>query len=167
MTWDGSSYAVALRYFGVRWHLSVTHLDRDLNVIGASRGTETLPPDLFVAPSIAGSFVAVQEGDAAEGARAVVYRETDMQPLPAPPSAPRNVLARPTGDGKFEITWDPSATAELYRVEARTENGLLWIANVAADQPLRVIAQYPSVRVTAFNAGGASEPLPRRRSSRP
>lgn len=168
VTWDGSSYAVALRYFGARWHLSVTHLDRELNVIGAPRGTETLPPDLFVAPSIARSFVAVQEGDAAEGARAVVYREADMQPLPAPPPAPRNVRVTRTGYGTFEIVWDASENTELYRVEELTPGGTWrWVADVPADQARLVIAVYGVPRVTAFNAGGASTPLPRRRSARP
>jgi hypothetical protein len=169
VTWDGSSYAVALRYLGASWHVSVTHLDRDLNVVGTPRGTTTLPPDNFVAPSIARSLVGVQEGDPVNGARAVVYRESEMQPLPPPPPAPLNVRATPTGDGRFEITWDESPGAELYRVFLYGPDyaGQLWsIFDIPATQPRRVIAQHPAARVIAFNAGGASEPPPRRRSTR-
>jgi hypothetical protein len=165
VTWDGASYAVALRYHGVRWHLSVTHLDRDLNLVAPPRGTETLPPDLAAAPSIAGSIVAVQEGDPANGARAVVYRETDMQPLPAPPPPPHNMIKSLRSDGLLEVTWDESPGAELYRVTV-TGPGTAQSFDVPADQPRRAITLPGLVRVTAFNAGGASEPLVRRRSAR-
>ena len=167
VTWDGSSYAVALRYLGARWHLSVTHLDRDLNVVGAPVGTPTLAPDLFLAPSIARSLVVVQEGDPAGGARAVVYSEAEMLPLPAPPPAPLGVRATPIGNGRFEITWGESIGAELYRVTVTTPGGsTLFVADVPADQPRRVIAPFATPRVTAFNAGGASDTLPRRRGAR-
>lgn len=168
VTWDGSSYAVALRYLGAVWHVSVTHLDRNLNVTGTPRGTPTLPPDDFVAPSIAGSLVGVQEGDVRNGTRAVVYREQDMPPLPPPPATPLNVRATPTGDGRFEITWDESPGAELYRVFifGPSSGGLWSIFDIPATQPRSVIAQHPGARVIAFNAGGASDPLPRRRSTR-
>jgi hypothetical protein len=167
MTWDGSTYAVALRYLGASWHVSVTHLDRNLNVVGTPRGTVTLPPDDFVAPSIAGSLVGLQEGDAVNGARAVVYTEADLAPLPAPPAAPLNVRATPAGEGRYEITWDPSPGAELYRVFIFGPLGGYWsIFDIPATQPRSVIAQHPAARVIAFNAGGASELPPRRRSTR-
>jgi hypothetical protein len=165
VTWGGTSYAVALRYLGVRWHLSVTHLDRDLNLVAPPRGTETLPPDLAAAPSIAGSIVAVQEGDPANGARAVVYRETDMPPLPAPPPPPHNMVKTLRGDGLLEVTWDESPGAELYRVTV-TGPGTAQSFDVPADQPRRAITLPGLVRVTAFNAGGASDPLVRRRAVR-
>lgn len=167
VTWDGSTYAVAFRYFGLRWHLSVTHFDRELNVVGTPRGTETLPPDQFVAPSIAGALVGVQEGDVEQGARAVVYRESDLPPLPPPPPAPQNVRVTPAGNGQFEVTWDASPGAELYLVTVWNNIGEVWATiTVPADQPRSVLASFPYVRVTAFNAGGASEPLQRRRNLR-
>ena len=165
--WNGSSYAVALRYRGVQWHVSVTHFDGGLNVTGTPRGTPTLPPDTFVAPSIAAGIVGVQEGDSLNGTRAVAYRAADLPPLPPPPAAPLNVRATPTGDGRFEITWDESPGAELYRVTEFSPVGSIWsITDVPATQPRSVIQKWPNARVIAFNAGGASEPLPRRRSSR-
>lgn len=164
-TWDGSTYAIALRYRVARWYLSVTRVDRELNAVGTPRGTETLPPDELAAPSMAAGILAVQEGDPVDGARAVIYRESDLTALPAPPPAPNvRVLAMP--DGRFEVTWDPVETAEVYRVEARTLDGVRWIAAVRAGQPLRVVTQYANVRVIAMNAGGASEPQPRRRGAR-
>jgi hypothetical protein len=178
VTWDGASYAVALRYRGTRWHLSVTHLDRNANVIGTRRGAETLPPDQFLAPSIAASLasssvIAVQEGDAVDGARAVIYAENAMAPLPAPPSPPSNVRVH-AARGRYEVTWEPASGTgvELYRLEGEFDEGVwIWIGNVTADQPLRFTSEYANVRVRAFNAGGASEPAlpsttPKRRSAR-
>ena len=178
VTWDGTSYAVALRYRGARWHLSVTHLDRNANVVGTRRGVETLPPDQFLPPSIAASLassavVAVQEGDAVDGARAVIYAENAMAPLPAPPPPPSNVRSHRVG-GRYEVTWEPSngTDVELYRVEALViEAGWIGIQEVPADHPLRITTDYEHVRVRAFNAGGLSEPAlpsttPKRRSAR-
>ena len=71
VTWDGATYAIALRYHAARWRLAVLHLDRNANQVGGSRGVETLPPDQFLAPGIAAiragsSLIAVQEGDVRE-----------------------------------------------------------------------------------------------------
>lgn len=165
--WDGASYAVALRYRGAVWHVSISHFDRNLNVVGIPRGTTTLPPDSLAAPSIAAGMVGVQEGDAENGARAVVYDETETTALPSPPPAPLNVRSTATGSGRFEITWDESPGAELYRVFAfAPDGGARTVIDVAAGQPRSVISAFAPARVIAFNAGGASKPLPRRQSVR-
>ena len=177
VTWDGSSYAVALRYHGLNWHLSVTHLDRTAAPIGAPVGTTTLAPDVLEPPSIAAilpssALVALQEGDAQDGTRAVVYSERAMMPLPAPPSPPRNVRIM-AANGGYEVTWDAPATGdvELYWVEGLTYGGAwAWVGIVPATQPLRIRSPFATVRVRAFNAGGASEftePPSRRRTARP
>lgn len=176
VTWDGISYAVALRYSGVRWYLSVTHLGRAANRLRAA-GTETLPPDTVAQPSIAALFpgaalVALQEGDARDGARAVVYSESELATLPAPPEPPRNLRVTTSGD-RYEVTWDapPAGEVDHYRVEALTPGGAwTWVGAVAPSQPLRVVLPFPSVRIRAFGIGGPSEwtTVPaRRRSSRP
>jgi len=167
VTWDGATYAVALRYHsGTRWHLAVLHLDRNANQVGSGRGTATLPPDQFLAPSIApmrpgSSLVAVQEGDARDGARAVVYSEDDLTPLPLLPAPPRNVRATAIGGGRFAVTWEPSPGEEvlLYRVEQQLPSGV-WVplADVTTDQPLRAVSSTQNVRVRAINTAGASEP---------
>lgn len=168
VTWDGSSYAVALRYFGAVWHVSVTHFDRELNVAGAPRGTTTLPPDDFAAPSIAGGMVGVQEGDPVNGARAVAYLESELAPLPAPPPAPLNVRVGAIENGRYPITWDESPGAELYRVfvYGLASGVVIETYDVPATAERRVLAATGAARVIAFNAGGASDPLPRRRASR-
>ena len=167
VTWDGTSYAVALRYRGTRWHLAVLHLDRNGNDAGIRRGTETLAPDELRPPSIAAvipyvSLVAVQEGDARDGMRAAVYEENEMAQLPAPPSAPRQVRVTPSSRvGRHDVTWEPATgtNIELYVVERQAANGT-WvaIAEVRADAPLRANVETEHVRVRAFNAGGLSEP---------
>jgi hypothetical protein len=168
VTWDGSSYAVALRYRGTVWHLSVTHYDRNLNVVGLPRGTITLPPDNVVAPSIAGGMIGVQEGDAVNGARAVVYLENELQPLPARPATPLNVRATPIGNGLYTITWDEVPGAELYRVllYGLGSGIVVEIHDVPATEPRQIVASSAAAHVIAFNAAGTSEPLPRRRASR-
>jgi hypothetical protein len=177
VTWDGSSYAVALRYQGLNWHLSVTHLDRTATATGAPVGTTTLAPDVLVPPSIAAvlpssALIALQEGDAQNGTRAVVYSERAMMPLPAPPSPPRNVRVT-AANGGYEVTWDAPATGEveLYWIEGLTYGGAwAWVGVVPATQPLRIRSPFATVRVRAFNAGGASEPTEppqRRRTARP
>lgn len=177
VTWDGSSYAVALRYQGLKWHLSVTHLDRTASPLGTPAGTTTLAPDVVAPPSIAAilpssALVAVQEGDARDGTRAVVYSERTMMPLPAPPSPPRNVRVTQTTGG-YEVTWDAPANGEveLYWVEGLTYGGAwAWVGVVPATQPLRIRSPFATVRVRAFNVGGASdftEPPSRRRTARP
>jgi hypothetical protein len=165
VTWTGLDYAVALRVRLAKWYVTVTHLDRAGNVIGAPRGVETLPAQTFTAPSIASDVVALQEGDWTRGAHAVVYEESQLAPLPPPPAhpVPRIVQKEPHW---FEITWDAVPGAELYFVDL-PEDTEWWVNRplVRPDEPLRVFAETASVRVTAMNPGGTSSPPPRRRAS--
>jgi hypothetical protein len=163
VTWDGRDYVVAMRYRGVQWHLSLRRLDAGLNDVTAPRGAPTLAPDVHEPPSVAAPFsgdavIGVQEGTIETGVRATVYRESDLALLPAPPAAPQNVRARPTGASRYEVTWDPSpfGDPELYLVEVQITGGQ-WIevARVPADvRSVNVV--WPTVRVRAFNAGGSS-----------
>ncbi len=164
VAWNGSAYVVALRYQLARWYLSHTLLDRRGNILGATRGIETLPAENLEPPSIAGPVIALQEGDWTTGARAVVYDESQLAPLPPPPPhpVPRFVLEE---DGWFEITWDPVPGAELYVVTPLGDLGW-WnrVQVVTLEWPLRTYAATSSVRVTAVGPGGTSLPPPRRRS---
>jgi hypothetical protein len=164
--WNGSAYTVALRYKLARWYLSVTHLDRRGIEIGAQYGIETLAAEALAPPSIAGSVIALQEGDFLNGARAVVRHESDLPALPPPPAMPIVRLDH-TEFEYFEFTWDPVPGAELYVVEEETfgwyQGG---VQIVRADQPLRAGTSSRSVRVIAVGAGGTSSPL-RQRSARP
>ncbi|HYK03377.1 MAG TPA: fibronectin type III domain-containing protein [Thermoanaerobaculia bacterium] len=163
VTWDGRDYVVALRYTGANWYLALKRLDRNLQDVGETRGTRTLAPDQFEQPSVAAPFagealIGLQEGTPADGVRAVVYREADLAPLPPRPDAPRNVRLRQLGTDRYEVTWEPSAGAEQYRIEALGSDGEWhWIAGTDAGTHHATV-RWPNLRVSAFNAGGASEP---------
>jgi hypothetical protein len=90
-----------------------------------------------------------------------------MRPMPLARFS-ADVRTRDAGsEGRYEITWDESPGAEFYRVFIFGPQGGCWsIFDIPATQPRSVIAQFPATRVIAFNTGGASEPPPRRRSTR-
>ncbi|HEX8255821.1 MAG TPA: fibronectin type III domain-containing protein, partial [Thermoanaerobaculia bacterium] len=167
VTWDGTNYVVALRYAGSNWYLAVRRLNRAANDVAAARGTQTLAPIVAAQPSIVPLFagdalIGVQEGTAEDGMRAVVYRERDFTPLPAPPAPPQNVHLRRVNGYTFELTWEPPASgAEAYVVEHLIDGQWYLVARLDADDARRVTvyATDPAeVRVRAFNAGGPSAP---------
>lgn len=97
VTWDGEEFVMAQRYRRI-WpnHLVITRFDRELNETAPPRGIETLKSDERARPSIASAMhgdalVAIAEGDAVNGSRAVVYSERDMPLLPGPPQRRRAV----------------------------------------------------------------------------
>lgn len=97
LTWDGEEFVMAQRY-RMLWprHLVITRFDRELNETASPRGIETLRSDETTPPSIASAMhgdalVAIAEGDAVSGSRAVVYAERDMPLLPGPPPRRRAV----------------------------------------------------------------------------
>lgn len=164
VTWDGRHYVVALRYRVANRYLAVRRLDRSLHDATAPRGAQTLAPDEQAPPSVAAPFrgdsiVGIQEGTAADGVRAVVYREAEMAPLPAPPAAPQNVRVRQVKPFAYEVTWDPSPSGdpEIYVVEVQTTTGTMWseVARLGAGARSATVG-WPTVRVRAVNAGGPS-----------
>lgn len=177
VTWDGREYVVAMRYLAAHWYVATRRFDDNGTEVGTLRGTRTLRADDFAPPSVASVFandslIAVQEGDAADGVRAVVYRERDFATLPAAPLSPRNVRSEPVGDGVYEVTWDapPGPPAELYLIEARYESG--WFVLTSTTE-LHALVRWGPLRVRALNAGGISpetDPIqpsmPRRRAVR-
>ena len=175
VTWDGRAYVVALRYSVGRWYLATLRLDRSARAVAAPLGTATLPQDAFEPPSVAAPFggeaiVGVQEGTAAGGARAVVYRESELTPLPPPPAAPQNVRVRPVPPHGFEVTWDPSPTGhvEIYVIEANTARDVWTMVAQVGGDTLRARTGSWKVRVRAVNAGGtsaATEPVYAKRRS--
>lgn len=181
LAWDGVDYVAALRYAGLQWYAGIVRFDRALRPVGAMRAIATGTPDEVASPSVAAlartAFVAVHEGDVANGVAAKLYREDELPRAPAPPAAPRNVQSRRIpGTSRYEVTWEPSAEGEVesyrvesYRVESFFVEGLPWehVATVAPGEPLRAISPSPVNRVLAFNAGGASVgPQAKRRAAR-
>ena len=98
LIWDGDEFVMAQRH-RKEWsrHLVVTRFDRTLTLSGPPRGVETMLADEHVPPSIAAvmsgdALVAVSEGDAVQGSKAVVYAERDMDVLPAWPPPRRRAV---------------------------------------------------------------------------
>lgn len=96
--WDGRDFVLAQRHRSeLPNHLVVFRLDGMLQETAPPRGLTPLPPDEREAPSIAAVtpgdvLIALQEGNVVDGARAVVYAERELQPLPAwPPPRRRSV----------------------------------------------------------------------------
>jgi hypothetical protein len=96
VAWDGDEYVVASRHLP-DWprHLVVSRFDGRLEPSRPARGVIVLRPDEYAQPSVATvageAVVAIQEADAENGARAVVYRESAMSSLPWPPPRHRAV----------------------------------------------------------------------------
>ncbi len=86
--WDGAHYVVALRYQqNFAWHVGLVRLDRRGDEVEPLRAAVTRAPETFTAPSIAvapglGTLIATQERDLVNGARAIVYREDELNPQP-------------------------------------------------------------------------------------
>ena len=166
VTWDGTNYVVALRYSALQWYLGVLRLDRALNDAAPRAGTATLAPYLPTAPGIAAPFggntlVGIDEGTAADGISATLYRERDLAPLPLPPGPPRNVQVRMVDVNQFEIEWDAPAAGEVdsYVVEYLSSNRWFEAGHVPADVRhfrFGIASSDPVFRVRAFNAGGPS-----------
>jgi hypothetical protein len=186
VTWDGTTYAVALRYFGWArtWYLGLLRLDRAGNDAAVRRGTVTLTPNDEAAPSIAApvagdALIGVHEGTVADGVSAVTYRERDLAPLPPPPGAPRNVQFRTAAGGTLDVSWDAPADGDPdgYVIEQFIAGMWRLMLRVPGNVRQANVSRYhdsPSVhvRIRAFGLGGPSAPAdqqsgqPRRRSVR-
>jgi hypothetical protein len=184
VTWDGTSYVVALRYYGwyTNWYLGVLRLDRGAHDAAVRRGTPTLTPDVLAAPSIAAPFagralIGVHEGTPADGISAVIYREVDLVPLPFPPTPPRNLHLRTLTRTSYEANWDApeEGNPDAYIVELFENNIWVVVARVPGDVRHATVHAYfpnPIFRVRAFGFGGPSAPAeheyanPKRRSVR-
>lgn len=161
VTWGGVDYVVALRYSGLNTYLATRRFDRMGRDSADARGTQTLPAQ-DPTPSIAAavpddSLVGLQEGDVANGMRAVVYRERNLALLPPPPQSPRNIRIEPALFSRIRVSWDPppGPEPELYIVEVFRDGRWSVAATVPGNQRSAVIENFP-FRVRAFGPGGAS-----------
>jgi hypothetical protein len=165
VTWDGSAFIAALRPAGKRWYALALRLGKDARVLD-SRGIATLAPRSSNVLSVAaapefGVVLGMQASDPLTDARAVLYTEDDLSPLPPPPLPPTNL--RRTW---YALEWDD--TAEAYAVERLNDDGS--IQTIATTTEPRLLYPPERVRVRAFDGGVVSAPTdwiaPRRRPSR-
>jgi hypothetical protein len=191
VVWDGAMYTAGWRYVGG---------DVDPSWMGAAHVTRSgLPFDYRFAatgsplpyggtvtwgrPSIAVNEAgitafAISEATAPSSlARARLYLASELAPMPAPPTAPRNAVSY-FGGNTARINWHQSESPVGFEVEWSWDFGKTWnfYKTVAGDA--RTTTVYAVVgnqfRVRAFGPGGVSEgtitsigSMQRRRAQRP
>jgi hypothetical protein len=173
VAWDGREYVLAYRRQLVRWTLEIVRFDGALRSVSDPVFVYTLAPDAQLPPSVvadayASAIVGVQEGDAIAGARAVVYREDQFEPLPALPPAPLSVRLTPRDDGRYELTWEaaPDASVDGYVIEWLQDDGTSQAIRVLGAEARSFIGWNSRIRVRAANPAGLSEVPARRRAVR-
>jgi hypothetical protein len=174
IAWNGSHYVVAWRYsLGLRapgW-IGVSRISQSGLPIG-SLFTPTAGPPEDVPPYSAPSVAANDAGDAAVvisevappsyTARARIYLTSELAPMPPPPPTPRNVVVYVTGT-TTTITWQSDRTPLGFETERSDDFGRTWVRNGLAGDVRNLTvpssARAPLYRVSAFGAGGFSEPV--------
>jgi len=192
ITSDANGYAISWRYpkpssipydpriLTSQWYLGVAHLtsggDHYSGVFTTINvATRDLSFDL-AGPSTAtnrlgDAAVTIREQLPGSVPRVRAYFDWEMTPMPALPTAPRNVVVNGSRDN-FVVSWEPTSNdATGFAVEGLIRGISYSLYVVAADQrSVSINYPYDAVRVIALNAGGMSEPSelvpvqPRRRA---
>jgi hypothetical protein len=174
VTWDGRSYVVAWRYpirpddgqHQALWGLGATRVDENGGVapfvyapIGSS---EYLEPSPDLVSNLAGDTMIVLghfPGPASQ--RAFAFPLAELAPPPAPPAAPRNLAAAPSGPVGATLVWDDASDNETaFIVEASFDGKLFMpVATLPANTTRTTVTfAVPFFRVRSVNAGGFSAP---------
>ena len=200
ITSDANGYAISWRYpkpssipydpriLTSQWYLGVAHLtsggDRYSGTFTSINvATHDLSFDL-AGPSTAtnrlgDTAVTIREQLPGSVPRVRDYFDWEMTPMPALPTAPRNVVVNGSRDN-FVVSWEPTsndATGFVVEVLPALYGGTFDLSSVVTGDQRSVSIRYytaaSAVRVRAVNAGGMSEasepvpvvkPLPRRRA---
>jgi hypothetical protein len=166
VVWDGTTYTVGWRYAGVNptpsW-LGAAHVTRsgsplDYRFVATSSA-------VWGRPSIAvneGGITAFAISEAAGPsslARARLYLASELEPMPAPPPAPRNVVSY-FGGTTARIDWQ-SETSAGFVLEWSLDFGNTWYGYslISGDaRTINVVAHVGNLfRVRAVGPGGVSE----------
>lgn len=198
ITSDANGYAISWRYpepssvpydpriLTSQWYLGIAHLNSGGDrYSGAFTTINVATRDLLfdlAGPSTAtnrlgDTAVTIREQLPGSVPRVRAYFDWEMTPVPALPTAPRNVVVKGSADN-FVVSWEPTSNdATGFAVEAPFGQRFDFISVVGGDQR-SVSIRYSTasvVRVRALNAGGMSEPsetvpvvkpLPRKRVTR-
>jgi hypothetical protein len=172
VTWNGADYVAAWRYgTGSTWWLASARVTA--SAFPDRRATASGVPDRQVKPAIASnaageSVIVVSESPTpGEPARLRAYAQSELDALPALPSAPFGVYATESASN-LTLHWQSDGRDVAGFVVERSDNGS-FIASVGAGERSVVVPGVPSAVVRAFNASGLSEvgtASPRRRASR-
>jgi hypothetical protein len=187
VVWNGSTYVAGWRYTqspqNAGW-LGAAQISQSGVLLHSSFAPGDGPADITAAsavPSMAANdahetaFVISEIAPPANVARARLYLMSEMTPMPAPPSAPRNVVSS-FGGSSLLIEWQ-SDGADGFLLEQSFDFGKTWGPVLVTGNVRSVTLHYGQpgnlVRVSAFGPGGLSAGTitsigspPRRRAER-
>jgi hypothetical protein len=191
VAWDGATYIVGWRYVGdvqgPSWlgaaHVTRTgqQIDYRVTTTGGALpygGTvSTGRPSIAVNEAGITAFaISEQPGPSSPPARAHLYLGSELAPMPAPPSAPRNAVSYFSGR-TARIDWQQSETPAGFVLEWSFDFGITWhwYKFIPGDARTTTVSALVGnlFRVRAFGPGGLSEgaitsigSMPRRRAER-
>ncbi len=176
VAWDGGAYVVGWRYTALEqsW-LATSRVSRSGQpsspfVIAGGRPDSSpdfsytaWEPSLAVAVNDAGqtALIASDAAPSSEDIRARVYYTSEFTPMPAPPTAPRNVVSYVSGN-TARIEWQ-SDDAPGFLIERSFDSGMTWPVSTEVPGNARntTVTLYTSLRtlfrVSAFGPGGLSQ----------
>ncbi len=174
VAWDGATYTVGWRYLGAdpgpSW-LGAAHVTRsgsplDYRFVATGGALSNGGTVWFGRPSIAvneagvTAFAISEAAGPSSLARARLYLASELEPMPAPPPAPRNVVSYFAGN-TARIDWQQSDTPAGFVLELSLDFGTTWYWYNVISGDARTISVFAHAgnlfRVRAFGPGGVSE----------
>ena len=168
VAWDGATYTVGWRYAGANtgpsW-LGAAHVTRsgsplDYCFVATSGAVWWGRPSIAVNEAGITAFAISEAAGPSSLARARLYLASELEPMPAPPPAPRNVVSY-FGGNTARIDWQQSDTPAGFVLEWSWDFGTTWYwYNVISGdaRTISVVAHAGNLfRVRAFGLGGVSE----------
>ena len=174
VVWDGAAYTVGWRYVGnvagPSWlgaaHVTRSGLPFDYRVTATGSalpygGTVSLGrPSIAVNDAGITALAISESAGPASVTRARLYFASELAPMPAPPSAPRNVVSY-FGGNMARIDWQSDDAAAGFAIEAWSTFDNTWYVYTTAPGNARTINIYTSIgslfRIRALGPGGVSE----------
>ncbi|HEV7571120.1 MAG TPA: hypothetical protein VGQ21_06440 [Thermoanaerobaculia bacterium] len=174
VAWDGTTYTVGWRYLGAdpgpSW-LGAAHVTQlgspfDYRVTASGGalpfgGTTTWGrPSIAVNEAGITAFAISESAGASSLARARLYLASELTPMPAAPSAPRNAVSYFSGN-TARIDWQDSETPAGFVLEGSWDFGKTWgfYQSIAGDARTTSVYAYVGnlFRIRAFGSGGLSD----------
>lgn len=167
VAWDGTTYTVGWSYAGMstgpNW-LGAAHVTRSGSSLDdrfvATGGTVFWGPSIAVNEAGITAFATSEAAGPSSLARARLYLASELEPMPAPPPAPRNVVSYFAGN-TARIDWQQSDTPAGFVLEWSFDFGTTWYLYKSLSGDARTVSVAAHVgnlfRVRAFGPGGVSE----------
>jgi hypothetical protein len=173
VAWDGTTYTVGWRYLGAdtgpSWlgaaHVTQLGVPFDYRVTASGGALPFGSTTTWGRPSIAvneagiTAFAISEAAGASSLARARLYLASELTPMPAAPSAPRNAVSYFSGN-TARIDWQDGETPAGFVVEWSWDFGKTWglYKSIAGDARTTTVGAHvgDQFRIRAFGPGGLS-----------